>query len=92
MTLPITHTKSSSIISYFSSLSDKFIASSKLFNIIIHLVICVNRESRSKARNECDRNCAPNQGKASSGGVSLSLCICGQIEYACLARFSYMQA
>lgn len=43
---------------------------------IFYLVICVKRGSRSKAKNECDKNCAPNQGKANKGGVSLSLCIC----------------
>lgn len=36
----------------------------------------VNRLSFSNAKNECDKNCAPNQGNANNGGVSLSLCIC----------------
>lgn len=44
-----------------------------------YLVIWVNLGSRSNAKNECDKNCAPNHGKARSGGVSLSLCICMNI-------------
>lgn len=44
-----------------------------------YLVICVKRRSRSKAKNECDKNWAPNQGKANNGGVSLSLCICNVV-------------
>lgn len=41
----------------------------------IYFVMVVNRESRSNARNECERNCAPNHGNANNGGVSLSLFI-----------------
>lgn len=44
-----------------------------------YLVMKVNRLSFSKAKNECDRNCAPNHGNASNGGVSLSLCIYAKI-------------
>lgn len=50
-----------------------------------YLVICVNLGSRSRAKNECDKNCAPNQGKANNGGVSLSLCIYLKIN--CMALY-----
>lgn len=47
----------------------------EIFLCMFYLVIIVKRGSLSNAKNECDKNCAPNHGKAKSGGVSLSLCI-----------------
>lgn len=51
-------------------------SSQKSFSqVYTDLVIIVTLGSLSNAKNEWDKNCAPNHGNAKSGGVSLSLCI-----------------